>query len=189
MFDPLSYLMGSKAAGGGGVEVEALTVTQNKTYTAPEGKAYSPVTVNVPQGGALIQADYQGLGYAYLTTMGAYYWSSENNNYINFFPIKANKKYIIAVGETWSNRLRCAWYENKSFSFFEPYISTPNPSPNATEIYSIPRGISMSDSNPNIRLSVKMEYFTYSDGELVVVTSNERVIAPVYCIEDTLNET
>ena len=33
--------------GGGGVEVEALSVTQNDTYTAPEGKAYSPVTVNV----------------------------------------------------------------------------------------------------------------------------------------------
>lgn len=36
-------------AGGGGssVEVEALTVTENGTYTAQEGKAYSPVTVNV----------------------------------------------------------------------------------------------------------------------------------------------
>ena len=33
---------------GGGVEVEAFSVTQNDTYTAPEGKAYSPVTVNVP---------------------------------------------------------------------------------------------------------------------------------------------
>lgn len=36
------------AENGGGVEVEALSVTQNDTYTAPEGKAYSPVTVNVP---------------------------------------------------------------------------------------------------------------------------------------------
>ena len=34
--------------GGGGVTVEALTVTANDTYTAPSGKAYSPVTVNVP---------------------------------------------------------------------------------------------------------------------------------------------
>lgn len=33
---------------GGGVEVESLSVTANSTYTAPEGKAYSPVTVNVP---------------------------------------------------------------------------------------------------------------------------------------------
>lgn len=33
---------------GPGVEVEPVTITQNGTTTAPEGKAYSPVTVNVP---------------------------------------------------------------------------------------------------------------------------------------------
>lgn len=32
----------------GDVIVEALSVTDNGTYTAPSGKAYSPVTVNVP---------------------------------------------------------------------------------------------------------------------------------------------
>lgn len=38
-------------AGGGGssITVEPLTVTSNGTQTAPSGKAYSPVTVNVPQ--------------------------------------------------------------------------------------------------------------------------------------------
>ena len=40
-----------RATGGGGssVTVEALSATENKTYTAPSGKAYSPVTVNVPE--------------------------------------------------------------------------------------------------------------------------------------------
>lgn len=33
---------------GAGVTVESLSVTENGTYTAPSGKAYSPVTVNVP---------------------------------------------------------------------------------------------------------------------------------------------
>lgn len=33
------------------VEVEALSVTENGTYTAPSGTAYSPVTVNVSGGG------------------------------------------------------------------------------------------------------------------------------------------
>lgn len=37
--------------GGGDITVESLTVTENDTYTAPEGKAYSPVIVNVPVGG------------------------------------------------------------------------------------------------------------------------------------------
>lgn len=35
---------------GGDVDVEALSVTANGTYTAPTGKAYSPVTVNVSGG-------------------------------------------------------------------------------------------------------------------------------------------
>lgn len=43
-------------AGDSSVTVEALTATENKTYTAPEGKAYSPVTVNVA-GGADIEAN------------------------------------------------------------------------------------------------------------------------------------
>lgn len=33
---------------GGSVTVEPLSVTENGTYTADQGKAYSPVTVNVP---------------------------------------------------------------------------------------------------------------------------------------------
>lgn len=40
------------SGGGGGTTVEALSVTQNGTYTAPTGKAYSPVTVNVSGGGS-----------------------------------------------------------------------------------------------------------------------------------------
>ena len=50
----LAQIAENTAGGGGGgssVTVEALTATENKTYTAPEGKAYSPVTVNVPTGG------------------------------------------------------------------------------------------------------------------------------------------
>lgn len=38
-------------SGGSSVDVEALSVTQNGTYTAPSGTAYSPVTVNVSGGG------------------------------------------------------------------------------------------------------------------------------------------
>lgn len=34
--------------GSGGVEAEPLSVTENGTYTAEEGKAYTPVTVDVP---------------------------------------------------------------------------------------------------------------------------------------------
>lgn len=38
------------SGGGGDITVESLSVTENDTYTAPAGKAYSPVVVNVPGG-------------------------------------------------------------------------------------------------------------------------------------------
>lgn len=38
---------------GGGVTTQPLSVTENGTYTAPSGTAYTPVTVNVPTGGSL----------------------------------------------------------------------------------------------------------------------------------------
>ena len=49
-FDPVSYAMGQKSAGGGGgdITVESKSISANGTFTAPPGKAYSPVTVNVP---------------------------------------------------------------------------------------------------------------------------------------------
>ena len=52
--DPITreekYLDAIAEGGGGGssITVEPLTVTQNGTTTAPSGKAYSPVTANVP---------------------------------------------------------------------------------------------------------------------------------------------
>lgn len=51
-FDPVSFLLGKQAGsggGGGGVTVEPLSVSENGTYTAPSGKAYSPVSVAVPE--------------------------------------------------------------------------------------------------------------------------------------------
>lgn len=50
-FDILAFLMGKAAGGGGGggdITVESKSIDANGTYTAPTGKAYSPVTVSVP---------------------------------------------------------------------------------------------------------------------------------------------
>ena len=48
--DDAIELLGQHIGGGSSVTVESLTATENKTYTAPSGKAYSPVTVNVSGG-------------------------------------------------------------------------------------------------------------------------------------------
>ena len=51
--DQDGYLVLDDDAPSGRITVEALSVTQNGTYTAPTGKAYSPVTVSVSGGGAV----------------------------------------------------------------------------------------------------------------------------------------
>ena len=61
-----------KATGGGGggdIAVEAIIATENKTYTAPSGKAYSPVTVSVPE---------KTLGTKTITATGTYAASGDN---------------------------------------------------------------------------------------------------------------
>jgi hypothetical protein len=57
-----------KAKGGDETEVVSLTATENKTYTAPTGTAYSPVTVNVPAN----------VGTKTITANGTYTASSDN---------------------------------------------------------------------------------------------------------------
>lgn len=56
--DQDGFIVLSDQGGGSSVTVEALSVTQNGTYTAPTGKAYSPVTVNV--GGGALAAEISG---------------------------------------------------------------------------------------------------------------------------------
>ena len=50
----LANKLGGGGGGGSSVTVESLNVTANNTYTAPSGKAYSPVTVNVPDTPAVV---------------------------------------------------------------------------------------------------------------------------------------
>ena len=45
---PSGFISAINSISGGGVEAEPISITENGTYTAPSGKAYSPVTVNTP---------------------------------------------------------------------------------------------------------------------------------------------
>ena len=44
-----TFAEATSGGGGSGITVEPITITQNGTTTAPSGKAYSPITVNVPK--------------------------------------------------------------------------------------------------------------------------------------------
>lgn len=70
--DSIRAIALGKAAGGQSITVEALSVTENGTYTAPGSKAYSPVTVNVSGGGDNILPDaYKEV--EYIQTSGTQY--------------------------------------------------------------------------------------------------------------------
>ena len=79
--------------GGSGITVEPITITQNGTTTAPSGKAYSPITVNVSkevvlnvpvlpdgftieknasQGGSLVIRSSTAFSYFYVEPTGTY---------------------------------------------------------------------------------------------------------------------
>ena len=64
--DYFDILLAKKLSGGGGGEitVEGLNVEDNGTYTAPSGKAYSPVVVNLPLDEKTITANGEYLASA-----------------------------------------------------------------------------------------------------------------------------
>ena len=87
-------------SGGGGVTVEALSVTSNGTYTAPAGTAYSPVTVNVSGGGGepvstgVRFIDYDG------TILHSY--TSEEFAALSAMPANPTHTGLISQGWNWS---------------------------------------------------------------------------------------
>lgn len=56
------YLFGN-GGGGGDISVNPLSVTENGSYVAPDGEAYTPVDVNVPSVSTLeiTQEEYDAL--------------------------------------------------------------------------------------------------------------------------------
>ena len=58
----------AECVSGESIVAEPLAVTENGVYTAPSGKAYSPVTVNVPSGSAFRYFDGRVSAYASMPT-------------------------------------------------------------------------------------------------------------------------
>ena len=78
--------------GGGGAEVEELNVTANGTYTAPEGKAYSPVNVNVSE----VEYTYHLGGYYYQSTSDNKYVLEVFKNHLKITRLTASGGTVIA---------------------------------------------------------------------------------------------
>lgn len=87
----------------GGVTVNPLSVTQNGTYTAPSGTAYSPVTVNVEGGGGgSTSAPLKDVNFwDYDGTILYSYTASEFEN-ISALPANPTHAGLIAQGWNWT---------------------------------------------------------------------------------------
>ena len=98
------------SGGGGDITVESLSVTENDTYTAPAGKAYSPVVVNVSGGGSsnytitLISAPHPQ--YPDAPASESYYINCFDENYTYLGgAVKTNEGYVgeYPTGEVWAD--------------------------------------------------------------------------------------
>ena len=101
--DADGYIHLDDEAPSGQITVEALSVTANGTYTAPTGKAYSPVTVNVSGGGGgswtrpsdwpdLSQMDVSGGNILYMTS-----YADEGRGFCSF-SVTSTGGYTVEVG-------------------------------------------------------------------------------------------
>ncbi len=117
------------------IEVEPLSVTQNGTYTAPTGKAYSPVTVSVSGGGSsknvqVLQSTTRAnsssltkvLGDLTVSKTGTYdiYWSGGRSNTSASYTW-GTKLYVDGTGygtenTSWSNNCQSNHLSNVSLT-------------------------------------------------------------------------
>jgi len=85
---------------GGNITVNSLSVTQNGTYTAPSGTAYSPVTVNVEGGSS--SADKKQINFIdYDGTIVESYTSEEWAN-VSELPANPSHSGLVAQGWNWT---------------------------------------------------------------------------------------
>ena len=94
----LDFIFGSEG-GGSSVTVESLSVTANGTYTAPTGKAYSPVDVSVSGSSGVEEKDVNF--YDYDGTCVASYTAADFAS-LDALPANPSHDGLTAQGWTWS---------------------------------------------------------------------------------------
>ena len=95
---------GGGGGSGSGITVEPITITQNGTTTAPSGKAYSPITVNVPL--SAVDLTMENVQSSRLTTAGTpvtfsyIYGKGSDANYVVWIGSEQINTRDLAVGQT-----------------------------------------------------------------------------------------
>lgn len=145
-------------------------VTTEKKQTLHTLVQDIPSLISVP-------IDYQGLSYSYINANRTFWQDPDKKYWTTFIPLTSGQKVGFCIGETVSNRLRAVFFQGKVYNDFQQYVTQPASS--QTQIYT---------GNVNIigtELSgdglLKRFYYTApSDGELVVMTSNNGTSAPLH---------
>ena len=145
-------------------------VTTHKKQILPTLVQDIPSLISVP-------IDYQGLSYSYVGTNGTFIGYSSKVNWLTFVPLTSGQKVVFCVGETTSNRLRACFFSGKTYSDFQQYVN--NSSSNSTQIYTGGINITGATELTGDSLLKRLYYTAPSDGELIVMTSNDSTSAPI----------
>ena len=148
-------------------------VTTEKKQTLPTLVQDIPSLISVP-------IDYQGLSYSYITrdTPSKFGQYTAKVYWVTFIPLTSGQKVGFCIGETVSNRLRAAFFQGKSYSDFQQYITQPASNTNTVYIDGI--NITGGTELTGDGLLKRFYYTAPSDGELIVVTSGDSTSAPLH---------
>lgn len=146
-----------------------ITVTKRNTFLIED----IPSLISVP-------IDYQGLIYGYITTGSppGFWQDVRKVCWATFIPLTSGQKVGFCIGETVSNKLRAAFFQGKSYSDFQQYITQPASS--QTQIYTGNANITGTTELSGDGLLKRFYYTAPSDGELIVVTSFNSTSAPLH---------
>lgn len=146
-----------------------ITVTKRNTFLVED----IPSLISVP-------IDYQGLSYGYVTKDNPSNFGQDNTKWywVTFIPLTSGQKVGFCVGETVQTRLRAGFFQGKVYSDFQQYVTQPASS--LTTIYTGGVNITGTTELSGDGLLKRFYYTAPSDGELIVVTSNNKTSAPLH---------
>ena len=134
---------------------------------------------------AIVEPVFQGLSYVYVASNGTeMYQDAAYNQYLNLFPVMANHKYALFVGESIGARRRATFMANMTLSDFQPYLETP-----ASQQAKIFDGgvwlapFSQGSDDSGNAIAGRIIYMPSQDGIIVFGTDNSGQIRPAYCID------
>lgn len=124
--------------------------------------------------------DYQGLSYSFISINNPSVFCQDVNKvfWMTFIPLTSGETVGFCQGETVGNRFRAAFFRERTYNNFQQYITQSANS--QTQIYTNGVNISGTTELSGVSLLKRFYYTAPSDGELIVMTSNNSTSAPLH---------